>query len=197
MTVYGLDAALAAALDYISAHPQARIAVDGRCAAGKSTFAARLAQETGAAVFHMDDFFLRPEQRTPARYAEPGGNVDRERFAQEVLEPLRQGRDVIYRPFCCASLTLGSERTVAYRPLTVVEGTYALHPALRDVYDLKIMITADPSTQLRRLEKRSPAFLQAFREKWIPLEEQYFSACAVEACCALVADTSDSSCAHQ
>ena len=171
MTVYGLDAALAAALDYISAHPQARIAVDGRCAAGKSTFAARLAQETGAAVFHMDDFFLRPEQRTPARYAEPGGNVDRERFAQEVLEPLRQGRDVIYRPFCCASLTLGPERTVAYRPLTVVEGTYALHPALRDVYDLKIMLTADPSTQLRRLEKRSPAFLQAFREKWIPLEE--------------------------
>ena len=33
----------------------------------------------------MDDFFLRPEQRRPERFAEPGGNVDRERFAAEVL----------------------------------------------------------------------------------------------------------------
>ena len=65
------------------------IAIDGRCASGKSALASNLENELGCAVFHMDDFFLRPEQRTPQRYAEPGGNVDRERFWEEILEPLR------------------------------------------------------------------------------------------------------------
>ena len=43
------------------------IAIDGRCGAGKTTLAQRLQQELGGRVFHMDDFFLRPEQRTAAR----------------------------------------------------------------------------------------------------------------------------------
>ena len=34
------------------------IAIDGRCAAGKTTLAARLAKELGGDVIHMDDFFL-------------------------------------------------------------------------------------------------------------------------------------------
>ena len=33
------------------------IAIDGRCAAGKTTLAARLAKELGGDVIHMDDFF--------------------------------------------------------------------------------------------------------------------------------------------
>lgn len=32
------------------------IAIDGRCAAGKTTLAARLAKELGGDVIHMDDF---------------------------------------------------------------------------------------------------------------------------------------------
>ena len=36
----------------------------------------------------MDDFFLRPEQRTEERLKEVGGNVDRERFLEEVARPL-------------------------------------------------------------------------------------------------------------
>ena len=33
------------------------IAIDGRCAAGKTTLAARLVKELGGDVIHMDDFF--------------------------------------------------------------------------------------------------------------------------------------------
>lgn len=33
------------------------IALDGRCAAGKSTLASVMKKEFGATVFHMDDFF--------------------------------------------------------------------------------------------------------------------------------------------
>ena len=56
------------------------LALDGPCASGKTTLAGEMGRKFGWSVVHMDDFFLRPEQRTPERYALPGGNVDHERF---------------------------------------------------------------------------------------------------------------------
>ena len=41
--------------------PRVLVAIDGRCAAGKTTLAASLQAQLGCNVFHMDDFFLRPE----------------------------------------------------------------------------------------------------------------------------------------
>ena len=67
------------------------VAIDGKCASGKTTLAAELAEIYDCNVFHMDDFFLRPEQRTQQRFAESGGNVDYERFREEVLFPLLSG----------------------------------------------------------------------------------------------------------
>ena len=52
------------------------VAVDGRCGAGKTTFAAFLQEKFGWSVLHMDHFFLRPEQRTKERLGTPGGNID-------------------------------------------------------------------------------------------------------------------------
>ena len=40
------------------------VAIDGRCGSGKTTLAARLQKDLYCRVFHMDDFFLRPQQRT-------------------------------------------------------------------------------------------------------------------------------------
>ena len=60
------------------------VAIDGKCTSGKTTLASKLAELYDCNVFHMDDFFLRPEQRTPERFAEVGGNVDYERFYKEV-----------------------------------------------------------------------------------------------------------------
>ena len=68
------------------------VAIEGGSASGKTTLGELLQNVYGCPVFHMDDFFLRPEQRTEARFAQPGGNVDRERFLEEVLIPLREGR---------------------------------------------------------------------------------------------------------
>ena len=61
---------------------QVIVSIDGPCAAGKTTLAGKLSELYDCNVFHMDDFFLRPEQRTPARFAQPGGNVDYERFQE-------------------------------------------------------------------------------------------------------------------
>ena len=58
------------------------VAIDGGAASGKTTLAGMLSERYGGAIVHMDDFFLRPEQRTPERFAEAGGNFDRERFTE-------------------------------------------------------------------------------------------------------------------
>ncbi|MBQ1383027.1 MAG: hypothetical protein IIY73_03870, partial [Solobacterium sp.] len=85
--------------------PSFIIAVDGRCASGKTTLAARLSAQLDAQVLHMDDFFLRPEQRTPERYTEPGGNVDRERV-YDVLKQVKSGDAGAFRRFDCDAMEL-------------------------------------------------------------------------------------------
>ena len=82
---------------------QLLISIDGRCASGKTTLAAYLQENFSCAVIHMDDFFLRPEQRTKKRLNEPGGNVDYERFFEEVILPLKEKKAFSYRPYDCHS----------------------------------------------------------------------------------------------
>lgn len=152
------------------------VALDGRCASGKSTLAASLAEQLSCPLIHMDDFFLRPEQRTDARLATAGENVDHERFLEEVLAPLAEGKCVTYRPWDCGAQAFGEPIAIEPKPITIVEGSYACHPALWDYYDLRIFLTVEPDTQLARIaERNGEEGLEAFRNKWIPLEESYFS----------------------
>ena len=37
------------------------IAIEGRCASGKTTLSKRLSEKLGCGVIHMDDFFLPPK----------------------------------------------------------------------------------------------------------------------------------------
>ncbi len=170
------------------------IALDGRCASGKTTLAALLKEETDCAVLHMDHFFLQPHQRTAERLSLPGENVDHERFLAEVLLPLKEGRPFSYRPYECHAQRFGAPIEVPVRPITVVEGSYSCHPNLWDFYDLRVFLTVDPEEQLRRILARGgEAALAAFREKWIPLEEKYFEAYKLPARCELLMNTSRSS----
>ncbi|MGN0453507.1 MAG: uridine kinase [Ruminococcus sp.] len=160
------------------------IALDGRCASGKTTLALRLAEEINCNVIHMDHFFLRPEQRTKNRLSQPGGNVDYERFAEEVMKPLRQGQAFSYRVFDCKTMGFTDSIQVKPKAVTIVEGTYSCHPALWDYYDIRIFLSVDPKEQIRRIAGRNGEKAAAtFRERWIPLEEQYFSAFDINGRC--------------
>ena len=171
-------------LDTLLQRQSVRLAIEGGSASGKTTLAAWLQQTYDAAVFHMDDFFLRPEQRTVERLTEAGGNVDRERFAEEVLQPLCEGRPVTYRRFDCTTQSLSEPMTVEPRALTIVEGAYAMHPALADAYDLSLFLDVDPALQRQRIQKRNTEVeTHRFFERWIPLENRYFDACNVRARC--------------
>ena len=150
------------------------LAIDGPCASGKTTLGAYLEERYDCNLFHMDDFFLRPEQRTPQRFAEPGGNVDYERFWDEVLMPLATGKAFSYRPFDCKTFTLSEPVAVSPKMLTIIEGSYSHHPYFGDPYDLKVFLTADLQTQRQRILERPPFLHQRFFRDWIPMENLYF-----------------------
>lgn len=181
---FSIFAPLFAALDKRPADKRVLVAVDGGSASGKTTLSRRLAALYGCTVFHMDDFFLQPVQRTPARYVEAGGNVDRERFLAEVLEPLARGEDVRFRRFDCATMSLGEETLVHPTPLVVVEGVYAMHPAFEKYYDFSVFLDIAPALQRERILRRHPApAARRFFAEWIPLEDVYFEETNIAARC--------------
>ena len=151
------------------------LVMEGGSASGKSTLADALEAVYSCTVLHADDYFLRPEQRTAERLAEVGGNFDRERFADEIVRPLRDGQPITYCRFDCMTQTLGEPITAPKTDLTVVEGVYSLHPTFEKYYDFAIFLDIAPAHQEQRITKRnSPWLAKRFFTEWIPMENAYF-----------------------
>jgi uridine kinase len=220
------------------------IAIEGNCGSGKSTLADIIASKYDCNVFRMDDFFLRPEQKTAERLIETGGNIDYERFVAEIAGKLKALHEIkltnseislyntkgiklncneslsdtqfdqefnsdqksenitdededkniftdllpfSYRKYDCKTLTLSNPTSVAPKRLNVIEGCYSLHPAIPDIYDLKIFLKIDPDIQSQRILARNGEFMhKRFLNEWIPMENEYFKALGIEGKCDLV-----------
>ena len=156
------------------------VAIDGPCGSGKTTLAALLAACYNCNVFHADDFYLRPEQRTPERFSEAGGNMDRERLEEEVLRPLQRQETVLYRPYSNKIQQVLPGKEVPFRRVNIIEGSYSMHPDLRSYYQIKVALNIFPAHQMSRLKRReSQKSLELFRDRWIPLEQAYIAATAL------------------
>ena len=160
------------------------VAIDGRCASGKTTLAEELGSMLDCSVIHMDDFFLQPNQRTEMRLNEAGGNIDYERFLYEVINPIQRNANFSYRPFDCYSLGFKEAKEISVTNAVIIEGAYACHPKFADIYDLKVFLDVDKNEQLKRIEKRNGKNqLSAFENKWIPMEEKYFKEFSIKEMC--------------
>lgn len=152
------------------------VAIDGRCAGGKSTLGLYLQELFDANLFHMDDFFLQAYQRTDERLEEVGGNVDYERFQNEVVKPLLEGKEIYYRVFDCQNMTLTDEIAVPKKRINIMEGSYCRNPYFGEIYDLRVFIDINRDAQLENIRKRNgEEKLQMFQNCWIPKEEAYFA----------------------
>lgn len=170
-----------AAIDKAGKDGNTVIAIEGSSASGKTTFAKMLEEIYDCNILHMDDFFLRPEQRTAERFAEPGGNVDRERFLEEVLMPLSKGDVIDYRRFDCCTMTVQEPVKIQPKKLTFIEGAYSMYKEFADYYDLTIFLDVNPQVQAARIAKRNtPEFAERFHNEWIPMEKRYFEAMDVK-----------------
>ena len=179
--------ALRAVYDLYQRKQNPVICIDGRAASGKTTAAALLAPVIGAQVIHMDDFFLPTELRTPARYAEDGGNVHYERFYDEVIRGIIRGEPFTYRVFDCTVMDYAETRTVDPALPILIEGSYSMHPYFGDACDLRIFSDIDPALQRARVRVRNgEEKLQRFVNEWIPMEEQYFKAYDIRSACDVI-----------
>lgn len=162
------------------------VAIDGRSGAGKSTLAARVAAECGAALLHVDDFYLPLAVRTEEMMQQPAGHIDTERLLNEVLLPLMRGRPAACRRFDCRSQTLQPAVNIPPAEVIILEGSYSCCPALWQAADLHCFVTVDAETQRRRISGREGERAEAFFTQWIPLEERYFAVCGIEEACDVV-----------
>ena len=153
------------------------IALDGRCASGKTTTAEYLSTVIDADIIKMDDFFLPPSKRIASRMQEPGGNVDYERFNDDVITNIHDSSGFQYKKYNFNMNTLNEIKAIGSRPFRIVEGSYSTHPYFGNYADITVFIDIDPCTQLNRIIKRNGKEMAViFKNKWIPLEEKYFNA---------------------
>lgn len=154
---------------------RAVIAIEGGSGAGKSTLGQLLSSVYKGNLYHMDDYFLRPEQRVDNRNAEIGGNVDYERFHDEVIKGIQTGKSFTYQPFSCKTMTMAEAVKVDPSMVHIIEGVYSLHPTLASCYNLKIFLNIDKEVQKGRILKRNgESMYRRFVEEWIPKEDLYF-----------------------
>ena len=163
------------------------IAIDGRCGSGKTTLTEILCRRLEADAVHMDYFYLTPEQRTAARFSEPGGNVNYERFSEEVLPRLGKPEGFSYRRYDFPTRSFPEICSVRSGQRVIVEGAYSLHPVFGAYADLRVLSDIGREEQDRRILLRNgPEGLKNFKKIWIPLEENYLSACRIREICDIV-----------
>ncbi len=169
------------------------IAIDGPCGSGKTTVSDVIASSgTECNIFHTDDFFLPPEKRTSQRLSETGGNFDRERFLEDLLIPLREGKVFDYRPFDCCTMSLKEPVKVLPRRINIIEGVYSMHPELESFYDISVYADTDECIRRERLIKREGVQkAQIYFERWIPIENRYFEEFRIKDRCGYIIDLSE------
>jgi len=181
------DAVSARVQALMKTQPRVLVAIDGNSCAGKTTAAEQLGNLLQANVFHMDDYYLQPHMRTPERLAQPGGNVDAERFLSDVLAPAASGKTARIVKYDCRLDQLADPVEVAPRAVAIVEGAYSLHPLLAPYYDIRLFYRVDPALQVERIRARNgETMLKMFVNRWIPLENRYFDSLNIEQDCDFV-----------
>jgi uridine kinase len=139
------------------------VGIDGHGGAGKSTVAARLADELDAQVVHTDDF---------ASWADPVNWWPRLR--DQVLVPLAAGEAATFQPTQWDD-TKPDPVIVQPGHLVVVEGVTAIRSAFRRFLALKIWVETPCDLCLHRGLARDGEQAREQWEQWLAAEDEYIA----------------------
>ncbi len=185
-----MNGIISESISSILAQGRAVVAIDGNCASGKTTLADEIQLAFGGTVIRADSFFLPFDMRGEKRLSEAGGNFHYERFGTEVIANLRKSELFAYGVFDCSCGKVTHSISVDEPRLIIVEGSYCMHPKLEADYDLRIFCRTDERTQLERIRIRNGEnLLEAFKQKWIPLENRYFDYFGIPDTCHIISIT--------
>ncbi|MGL5260485.1 MAG: uridine kinase family protein [Lachnospiraceae bacterium] len=163
------------------------VAIDGRCASGKTTISKYLEQALDCNVIHMDDFFLPHAKRMDDWMDVVGSTIEFERLTNEILKPSldkKEVKPILYRAFDCKNQVYYDKKNITSKPFLIIEGAYSHFPELEKYYDLKLFLDVTPYEQQKRILKRNGKIgLEQFNRIWIPLEEMYFKQFQIRETC--------------
>lgn len=143
------------------------LAVDGRSAGGKTTIAQRLQDALpSAAVVHTDDIAW---NHSFFEWTDI--------LVQHVLEPLRAGADVSYRPDAWAAHGRAGGIDVGAAELVIVEGVGSSQQALASRFDATIWVRSDFAEAERRglIRDGGDAAAAAFWQEWMEAETPFLA----------------------
>jgi uridine kinase len=153
------------------------IALDGRSGVGKSTLAALIADNVGAAIIDGDDFFAggtAVRSDTPALRAADCIDWTHQRA---VLDVLRQGRAARWRAFDWDAFDgrlKSSVTELSPRSVVILEGVYSARPELADLIDMKVLVTLSDAWREARLLAREGS-IGPWERQWHEAEAHYFN----------------------
>ncbi|BCB81941.1 hypothetical protein GCM10022251_52020 [Phytohabitans flavus] len=158
------------------------VAVDGPSGAGKTSFAAWLADAIGPGtpVVHTDDLLDGWDDLVTFW----------PRLEAWVLAPLREGRAGRYRRYDWDAGRFSLKWTeVPAAPVVVLEGVTAARAKIRPELILSVFLTAPLVERIRRTDRRDGGTLSSYLVKWRRDEEAHFAADATAHHADLVVDT--------
>ncbi|NBM18379.1 hypothetical protein GUY61_22780 [Streptomyces sp. GC420] len=148
-----------------SCGPVRLVAVDGHAGAGKTTFAARLAEALGGApVLHLDDL---------ATHTEPFAWTGRLR--EQVTGPLSRGETAHYAPYDWNRRRFGPSRPLRPAPVVLLEGVGAGRRALRPLLARLLWMDLPRARSWARGRHRDGPGLGGFWDGWEEAERAHFT----------------------
>ncbi|HEY5981351.1 MAG TPA: uridine kinase [Microlunatus sp.] len=143
------------------------VGIDGFGASGKTTLATWIADALPRSVVIHNDDFARPDL--------PGW--DRDRFEEQVLEPLLAGRPGRYQRWDFEADVGAEWHTVDVGVPVIVEGVSATDARLPVPWDITIWVDVPVGVRRARIAERDgPALRERWLTDWIPMEEAYAAA---------------------
>lgn len=157
-------------------HKQLLIGIDGGSGAGKSTFAEHLSGEfADSHIVHIDDFYKGlPHKGFEFKEHDVSPNFDWDRLEAEVIEPIREGREVSYGIFSWHTNKIDKSEKISTNAVVIIEGLEVIQHRFNDVYDYKIWIDCDIDLRLERgVERDGEEMHSLWANYWLPFDEHY------------------------
>lgn len=145
------------------------IGIDGRSGAGKTTLAEQLTAVLrpgrDVTVFHLEDLYpgwdgLRAGTRT---------------YVQDVLAPLRAGRDAEWTAWDWFTASPGTPRLTRVADVVIFEGVGACSAPARELLDVSVWVELPTALRYDRALSRDGSYYAEHWDRWAAQEDAYLA----------------------